>query len=63
MRNVGLHLQMLQNDNNGYYPTCYKYVNGWSSSTPQPHDARVGYYHWTATSDPEDYLAAATTRS
>ena len=63
LRNVGLQLQMLANMDNGYFPSCYTYVNGWSSkplagSAPYtPADGVCGYYHWTAMIDPEGYPA------
>jgi prepilin-type N-terminal cleavage/methylation domain-containing protein/prepilin-type processing-associated H-X9-DG protein len=61
MRQVGLQLQMLSGNSKGFYPTCYEYINGWSSSPldgappPEPVDPRAGYLHWTALVDPEGY--------
>jgi prepilin-type processing-associated H-X9-DG protein/prepilin-type N-terminal cleavage/methylation domain-containing protein len=60
-RNVGMQLHMISNEQDGYFPTCYEYINGWSSKPldgsppPEPLDPKAGYYHWTAIIDPEGY--------
>ena len=47
LHNIGLTLHMYTADNRGYFPVCYKYLDGNGSSS--------GYYHWTAQIDSGQY--------
>lgn len=49
MHNIGTNLMIYENDNKGYYPTSYNYLDGVSSAN--------GYHHWTAALNPTDYTA------
>jgi len=52
LHNVGISLQLYNQDNSGYYSSAYSYIDGNSGSS--------GYYHWTAALSSEDYAAGVT---
>ncbi len=52
MHNIGVTMAISTNENGGFYPTCYEYIDGSSSSG--------GYDHWTAMIEPELYTDPPT---
>ncbi len=52
LHNVGLTLHMYTADNRGYFPVCYKYLDGDGSGN--------GYFHWTAQIDTSEYQDPVT---
>jgi len=52
LRNIGISLLAYNQDNEGYYPSAYSYIDGNSGAS--------GYYHWTAALSADDYLRGVT---
>lgn len=52
LRNIGISLLVYNQDNQGYYPSSYSYIDGNSGSS--------GYYHWTAALSSDDYVRSVT---
>jgi prepilin-type N-terminal cleavage/methylation domain-containing protein/prepilin-type processing-associated H-X9-DG protein len=52
LHNAGLSIMMYVNENGGYYPTAYSYIDGNASTG--------GYQHWTSTVHPSDFTALPT---
>jgi prepilin-type N-terminal cleavage/methylation domain-containing protein/prepilin-type processing-associated H-X9-DG protein len=52
LHNIGISLHLYTQDNSGYFPSSYSYIDGNSGSS--------GYYHWTAALSSEDYMAGVT---
>lgn len=52
LHNIGISLLAYNQDNQGYYPSSYSYIDGNSGSS--------GYYHWTAALSPDDYVGSVT---